>query len=266
MGWWSFGRVRAANTIRTARAAAIAQLFASAAASQRLGSRPQGPSALGRLRAPATMRPMRTSLADRRTLRRFVAAATGWWLLACLPAQVPAHATVLNPTTFQWRPTLVQQGDVVHAFAIGTTTLLHARSTDGGRTWPLREQALGQLATNTAPTGPHDVHVVARPGELIVLGHDVALGPQLVRSFDEGTTWGAPVPVTTTVALQANAMLPAMCVDGATIVVAWTNNRPNGRVFCNRSTDGGATWQPADTPLDVGSAPSAPQVTGLSMY
>jgi hypothetical protein len=173
---------------------------------------------------------------------------------APLAAQVPAHATTLNPATLQGPPTLVQNGDFVHAFGNGYH-VMHARSADGGRTWPLREQWLGTFAATWTAL---DAALLAdaRPGRLLVLGSDSNLGPRLARSLDDGTTWSPFVAVSAGVVPQAPGMRPALYVDGANVLVAWTNDRPNGRVFCNRSTDGGATWQPIDTRLDVGLPPS----------
>lgn len=179
--------------------------------------------------------------------------AGGGWLVTALLSQVPAHATLLNPNTLQWPPTLVQQGDRVHAFALGALTVLHARSLDGGRTWPLREQPLGALEAGASAFTRVDVEVVARPGELLVFGDNRYLGPQLVRSLDGGATWSQPVPIAAAAVPQTfDRMNPKAHVEGTTLVVAWTNDTPNGRIFCNRSVDNGATWQPTDTRLDLG--------------
>ena len=174
------------------------------------------------------------------------------WLAPTVLAQVPAHATLLNPNTLQWPPTLVQQGDTVHAFALGTLSVAHARSLDGGRTWPLREQPLGALESGATVDSEHHVEVVARPGELLVFGDNRSLGPQLVRSLDGGTTWSPPVPIAAAAVAQAARMNPRAHADGSNLFCAWANPQPNGRVFGNRSTDSGATWQPTDQRLDVG--------------
>ncbi|MBL8755599.1 MAG: exo-alpha-sialidase, partial [Planctomycetes bacterium] len=117
-------------------------------------------------------------------------------------AQVPAHATLLNPATFQLAPTLLQDGDIVHAFAIGSPSgVLHARSLDGGRTWPLREQPLGPFLVSWSSNNPQAaVPVAARPGELLVVVDESTQGPLLLRSTDAGTTWAAPIPIAATVA------------------------------------------------------------------
>lgn len=185
-----------------------------------------------------------------------------------MPAQVPAHATTLNPTTDQFRPTLLQVGDTVHAFALGNATVFHAQSNDGGRTWPLREQALGAFATSAifAPDNALGVAVAAHAGQLLVASPDITLGPRATRSLDGGATWSTPVGLASAVVVALDTMRTCLVADGANVVVAWNNNRPNGRVFCNRSTDFGATWQAADTLLDVGFVPFSPAIQQLLVH
>jgi hypothetical protein len=175
-------------------------------------------------------------------------------LAAVLPAQIPAHATHLHPGSVMMRPSFLQIGDVVHAFAYGGPGgVAHARSLDGGRTWPLREQPVGPFLAQWSSTDETLVVPVAtRPGELLVLADDVTLGPRLVRSFDDGSTWSSPVSIAALVIAQTGRRYTDLYVDGATVVAVWGNDRPTGRVWTNRSLDGGATWQPADTRLDLG--------------
>jgi hypothetical protein len=186
--------------------------------------------------------------------RRCLVAACGCWLTATAAAQIPAHATTLNPTTTQWLPTFVQRGDVVHAFGMNSSTILHARSADGGRSWPWREIPLGALAQNTNPNEGLEVvvPVAAHGNALLVLGQDTTLGPRIVRSRDEGLTWGAPSSIAASVLPQSWPMRPRLHADGANVLVVWANHQVTGRVFCKRSTDFGATWQATDTRLDLG--------------
>jgi hypothetical protein len=160
----------------------------------------------------------------------------------------------------------VQVGDVVHAFSFGGPTVFHARSTDGGRTWPLREQSLGTFFTNTQQATEQRVQVVAQPDKLLVASHDMTLGPRVVRSFDGGTTWFVSPPLATTVVPQSDTLRTRVHSNGDELVVVWTNVRPNGRVFCNRSTDFGATWQGTDTLLEVGFVAPAPDVQYLLVH
>ncbi len=187
--------------------------------------------------------------------------------LAAAPvaAQVPAHATQLNPQTSQLRPTFVQNGDVVHAFAFGYPTIYHARSVDGGRTWPILEQALGAFGTNNVSAGfhEHEVAIAQHAGGLLVASHDLTLGPRVTRSLDGGLTWQPPANLAASVTPQFDSMRTRLFANGPNVVVAWWNQRPNGRVFCNRSTDFGGTWQPTETLLDIGMPPGAPGLQRL---
>jgi len=180
-----------------------------------------------------------------------------------LLAQAPSHATQLNPTTQQLAPRLLQHGDYVHAFGLNSTAIYHARSSDGGRTWPLREQSLGAFTVGFYGGQAPPAAAYTGPGQLLVLGEDDLLGPRIVRSTDLGSTWSAPVSVASTAIPQFTPMRPAMYVDGPNVVVVWTNDRSNGRVFCNRSTDGGVTWQATDTVLDVTFTSSMPAIDQL---
>jgi hypothetical protein len=166
-------------------------------------------------------------------------------------AQIPAHATLLSAQYQLLEPVVLQRGDVVHVF---TTTFsaptfagIHWRSDDGGRTWPIREQLL--TPANVA-TLLEDVDV--GPGRALAIYGDRTAGPMLLRSVDEGTTWSAPIAVAPTVTPQPLPLSTDMHVAGQLVVAAWTNDRASGRVFANRSTDGGLTWQPTDVQLDVG--------------
>jgi hypothetical protein len=170
---------------------------------------------------------------------------------AALGAQIPAHATFLSTQYTLLEPMVLQRGDVVHLFTttLDTTSLqaFHWRSDDGGRTWPTSQQV---LPTPAVPTWLGDVDIAL--GRTLVLLGDRTAGPLLLRSTDDGSTWAPPIPVAATVFPQAAPVVTDMYVDGQVLVAAWTNDRATGRVFANRSTDGGLTWQPTDAQLDVG--------------
>jgi len=164
-----------------------------------------------------------------------------------LLAQVPPHATQLNPSASLLQPTLVRSGDTVHV--IGITGGLnpgfvhYARSSDGGRTWPLREVPIGHAgALGPCRCEGDRVHVVVS---------SYWVGPYVISSHDGGTTWMPPVRVS----LQLNSQFVSsvgMHVHGNTVNVVWVEPRAGGAVWANRSLDGGITWQANDTNLDVG--------------
>lgn len=169
--------------------------------------------------------------------------------IATALGQVPAHAVALNPSGAILTPVVMgRSGDVVHAFGVSLTTMFdgpirYARSDDGGLTWPVRERPLGAMG---------DVRAVAVDGpRVVVLASHYFTGPHVLRSVDGGATWSAPVPVSANPTVGMSRSIPlAMHVDGNTVNVVWMNPTGyNEPVFANRSLDGGATWQPADTQL-----------------
>ena len=174
-------------------------------------------------------------------------------LVTSVTAQVPSHAISLNPsvtTALGW-PLLAQTGDTAHCFQwwrgpLGSLDgmVLYARSADGGRTWPVREQPLGTFSFLDA--------IASGPSLLVAVGEVQAIGPMLVRSIDDGATWSTPVHVGATASWQPVRMLPCVHVDGATVTVVWSQSQLIGQVWANRSTDGGATWPNPPTRLDVG--------------
>jgi len=183
-------------------------------------------------------------------------------LAAVAPAQIPAHATVLNPSGWGIGKALVGvAGDTVHAITFpgpaatgGGSLVGQARSRDGGSTWPIRERFFG---------AEHAVHAFAVDGErLLVLGQHQYAGLRVLRSDDGGDTWAPPVYVSPSQVSQLRAA--AMHVDGDRVVVVWIDNRSTAEVFANVSTDGGVTWLPTDQRLDLGIAPFGADRLGIA--
>lgn len=77
----------------------------------------------------------------------------------------------------------------------------------------------------------------------------------LVSSKDGGATFGPASPVSSLGLGVEDVDDIALAAEGSTVYVAWEGNR-NGStgddVFFQRSTDGGVSWQAADTQLDQG--------------
>ncbi|MFY9342482.1 MAG: sialidase family protein [Planctomycetota bacterium] len=162
-------------------------------------------------------------------------------------AQIPAHATALNPTTSMRPPLLVHDGDDVHAFGLSYATIRHARSRDGGRTWPVREVPLGNYGAD--PSGGAIDVAAAGPGILLVLANDQGIGPVHWRSVDHGTTWSPATPLFNSPYSTQGVGQVALLADGLDVVATWLRSS-SGDMWCRRSVDGGATWLPQQV-LDV---------------
>lgn len=181
-----------------------------------------------------------------------VAALSLPWSAAPL-AQVPPHATWLNPTAELRNPTVLQDGDDVHVFGLGApgaASILHARSRDGGRTWPVREVALGVYGVDPS-AGAIDT-AAATPGTVLVLANDQGMGPVYWRSADHGTTWSATAPLFTSPYPTQGTGEVALLADGPDVVAIWLR-QSSGDVLGRRSVDGGTTWLPQQA-LDVATA------------
>ena len=76
----------------------------------------------------------------------------------------------------------------------------------------------------------------------------------LAASHDGGASFGAAVYVPVNPVGAADVDFIALAAAGTTVHVAWQDNRNGGTsfddVWYQRSTDGGATWQPADLRLN----------------
>ena len=163
-------------------------------------------------------------------------------LAAGAPAQT-SNAVRLNPGGGgSGTPTLISDGDVLHAFWFDTTTyqaLFYNRSMDNGRSWLPVERLLwnGQGATFAAD---QDVLFLClrNPG-----------GPTVIHSTDGGITWSPP----SLISAQATTILPLLSAGQGALTAVWNDAR-NGSddIWFNRSLDRGQTWQATDTQLDAG--------------
>lgn len=158
--------------------------------------------------------------------------------------------------------------DRLEASGDGPTVL--ARSTDAGLSWqPAREiyrpaaapggtaQTIGNRIV-VLPGGPSRGVLVNVFTEIQVNGNVVQNRVRVIRSNDQGSTWGAPVTVAehrgvgtrdaaTGSAIRDGGIIPAVAAaaDG-TLWLAWQDSRFSGGqhdgIALTRSTDGGLSW------------------------
>ncbi len=162
-------------------------------------------------------------------------------------AQIPSHAVLLNPTASLNEIKIARSGDGLHVVGITPSPypffIHYAGSTDGGRTWPMREvplayaYALGDLVAE----GPH-VHVAVSTRWA---------GPFVISSNDGGTTWAPGVRVSQ----ESNVLAvsaPILRKNGPVLNVVWVENRGDNNIYTNRSVDHGVTWMAHDQNLSAG--------------
>ena len=137
---------------------------------------------------------------------------------------------------------------------VGNPDIRFNRSTTNGQTWQPADVRLDQDAGVALAVEPE---ICCGGGHVYVAWRDTRNGGFDVytrSSADNGASFAATeVRANQNAAGSALAGRPDICCEGTTLYVAWTDNRNLGRdVWFNRSTDGGATFQAADTRLDLG--------------
>jgi BNR repeat-like domain len=168
-------------------------------------------------------------------------------LLIMAGALLTGAATSAAETTLPCRqPQLAAAGEVVYVACGTPTSVLVARSSDGGRTFgaPVAVATVGALAL-----GNHRGPRIAADGDTVLVsaiagetggGKD---GDVLVwRSADRGATWSGPARVNS-VPAAAREGLHAMAASGRTVATAWLDLRERGTMLAAAvSRDGGLTW------------------------
>ncbi len=166
-------------------------------------------------------------------------------------------------SNFRFDPAVVfdSVGNVYAAYGarVGTsTTLVVARSTDGGATYTNFAQLATNLdvgppgndkwmmATGPAPGDPASRRIYIAWTQNINEGDPAVTDQRLVvaSSANDGINWSAPViindsSVAGAASIQINAD-PAVAPNG-NLYVSW-HDVPGNRVLFDRSTDGGVTW------------------------
>jgi BNR repeat-like domain len=138
----------------------------------------------------------------------------------------------------------------------GGTAYVH-RSADGGRTWP------ETVAIDTAPySGGYGIRSAARlaDGQLVLPLSDV---PDykivfVVRSTDDGRSWGAPIEAARVPGKSFEEPAVAVLPDQTLLMVMRESTAD--RLYSTRSVDGGMTWAPV---TDTGIAGCPPHLLTL---
>ncbi len=128
---------------------------------------------------------------------------------------------------------LKEERGILHAYGSG-----YNRSLDGGRTW---------LPVSRAVPGANGL---VCHGDLLVSAW-TSPSVAVARSIDAGTTWSLPHVLTPSAGFASRRQRVLFEVDGVLLVI-WGEARGAVRdLLMNRSTDGGVTWQPQPTRLDI---------------
>ncbi len=160
-------------------------------------------------------------------------------------------------------PRICCKGNVVHVIwtrAYDTTNFDDVyvnTSQDGGMTWLGPTRVNTGIAANTVSA--LNPRICCDSGVYVVWSddrfgdHDIFCN----RSIDNGTTW-LPVAVRVDNGGIDEASSPRICCSGFRLHVVWSDARNGARdIYTNVSLDGGLSWLPIDTRLDVGDAPGA---------
>ena len=146
----------------------------------------------------------------------------------------------------------------------GAQALLAAASADGGQTWTASRAAFSRCAggsderasdpwVSIGADGVVYQAALALSGESFTPGSTNAI--LVARSLDGGTTWEAPVTVRRDGAdvFSDKESITADATDPRLAYVIWDrlNRTGGGPTFFARTTDRGATWEPARNILDA---------------
>jgi len=126
------------------------------------------------------------------------------------------------------------------SWASGTYAICGNSSTDGGATWE------GAQTISAGASSYSDRPQVAMSGSNVVAAwyEDVGIG-RIGTNFstDGGATWDTPSVINGSYAV---ASTPHVAVSGDVVVATWAaNDATDWLIYCNRSEDGGATWEGA---------------------
>ncbi len=134
------------------------------------------------------------------------------------------------------------------------TNVYFTRSLDRGTTWRTTDQRINtQVASGTA----HEIRVFAVGPEVWVSWTERSSDIYLSRSLDGGTHWTTPVRVDSDPSTSFNH---EMAVAPPHVYLVWSDHRHGGSrpgdIYFNRSSDGGATWLPAEIRINTNASVS----------
>lgn len=187
--------------------------------------------------------------------------ATGGGGIVHINAEVEPHLAV-NPRDPNHLIAAWQQDRWSNGSARGVAS---AMSLDGGTTWthtlvPFTQCAGGEYARGTDPWVAFSPDGTAYQMALVTTGGTFTTGSVnamvVSRSTDGGRTWSNPVELIrdTTPFFNDKNTITADPLDGRFVYAVWDRLRQNGNgpAYLARTTDGGATWEPARMIYDPG--------------
>ena len=141
----------------------------------------------------------------------------------------------------------------------GANGVVAASSTDSGRTWTISQPRFSRCAGGTydrasdpwvsiAPDGT--VHSAA----LALSGAGAVTAVLASRSTDGGMTWSDPITLDTPPSGSDKESITADPTDSRYVYAVWDSTNLNDRIpaWFARSSDGGASWEPARVIYDPG--------------
>jgi hypothetical protein len=139
------------------------------------------------------------------------------------------------------------------------TEIYFKKSMDAGATWQPAKKLTNKSIYSISPA-------IAVSGRTIYLVWNKLGELYFRKSSDGGATWQSAQRITNN---SGNSIVPTIEVNGLTVYLAWADYTPgNGEIYFGKSSDGGATWQPAARLTDNSGESFAPRlaISGAGVY